>query len=129
MTTGLLDALEAGHFDGVYLVKSQDRNIYRMEYVFNLIPGAPKYSRGPLPRVMIKESHVIAEDGTAGVIVGIEEKESRISKGFYKSTNLIIRVREDLSVCFDWPKSEEMKPKSGSLDDLRSQFAKPRGGG
>lgn len=127
MTDHFFDELQAGHLDGVYLVKEQDRDIYREETVFNLISGAPKDSKGPLPRVMIKGSHVIDEGGSAGVIVGVEERKTRISS-FYKSTSLIVRVREDLSVHFDWPKSEEMKPKSGSLEDLRAQFAKPKGG-
>ena len=132
MPNHLFNALQAGHFDGVYLVKGQDRDIYRQETIFHLIPGGPKYSKGPLPRVMIKGSHIIAEDGSAGVIAGIEEKESRVSN-FYKSTDLFIRIKDDLSqdlyVPFGWPKAPEEKPVSGSLDDLRAQFAKPRGGG
>lgn len=127
MTDVLSNLLQAGHYDGVYLVKVQDRDIYREETIFRLIRGAPKDSKGPLPRVMIKGSHVIDENGSAGVIIGIREKRTRVSSS-YLSIDLIIRVGDSLSSHFDWPKPKDEKPISGSLDDIRSRFTKPRGG-
>lgn len=132
------EALEAGVLDGIYYVKSLENDIYRREMVFVLIPGAPKLSKGNvgMARMMIKGRECFSDDDQfSGIIINVKEEIENFANGF-QGKSIIIRVQDRPFRDFNpWSNSENFlrdlenkKPKSGSLEDLRSQFAKPREG-